>query len=446
MSARDGSSAADRRGQGGWEAILEDDGGAIAPGAEWRSELWQIARSQLERAAQALELDDGLWQRLCEPRRSLTVNFPVRMDSGQIRNLTGYRVQHTLSVGPTKGGIRYAPGVSLGECAALSLWMSLKCALVGLPFGGAKGGVRCDPNRLSVDELERITRRFTSEISPLIGPETDIPAPDMGTGEREMGWLMDTYSQQQGHSVRSIVTGKPVAVGGLEGRADATGLGVVDLADLAWPGSLDGVRIVVQGLGKVGAVAVRELAARGARIVAVGDVSGAIAAPEGLDVEALFEWIDRERFLRGFPEARALAGREALLTESCEILIPAALERQLTARNAPALDCKMVVEGANGPTTPEAELLLARRGIPVVPDILANAGGVIVSYFEWVQDQQRYAWNPTQVRERLREQLATGWELVSQTAARRDLDLRTAAQAAALERIAAAAAARGIYP
>jgi glutamate dehydrogenase (NAD(P)+) len=437
-----------RRGTGGWDDVLADERHLVAPGGEWRSSLWAVAVEQFNRAADLLDLDADVRARLLEPRRSLVVNFPVRRDSGEIETFTGYRVQHTLTLGPTKGGIRYAPGVSLGECAALAMWMTIKCALLGLPFGGAKGGVRCDPNRLSEDELERITRRYASELFPIIGPDRDIPAPDMATGEREMAWFMDTYSQQAGYGVPESVTGKPVVLGGTAGRQAATGTGVVlclaELCDrMGW--ALDGQRIVIQGCGNVGAVAARELHARGASIVALGDVTCGIADAEGLDLDEVLAWVGEHRFLRGFPGAETI-DRSAVLEVPCDVLIPAALERQITEENASRLDCRLVVEAANGPTTPGADRILAERGILVLPDVLANAGGVTVSYLEWVQDQQKYFWGADEILARMGDQLRAALTRVLDAAEERGVDWRTAAQMVAIARFAEAARLRAIYP
>jgi glutamate dehydrogenase (NAD(P)+) len=443
-----GPGSSNRRGTGGWGDVLADEAHLVAPGGEWRSELWRVAVEQFVRAADLLGIEPEIRSRLLEPRRSLAVNFPVRRDSGEVEMFTGYRVQHTLTMGPTKGGVRYAPGVSLGECAALALWMTLKCQLVGLPFGGAKGGVRCDPNRLSQSELERLTRRYASEIFPIIGPNRDIPAPDMATGEQEMAWFMDTYSQHVGYPVPEIVTGKPLLLGGIVGRQSATGLGAVYciesvLERLGW--DLEGLRVVIQGFGNVGAVMARELTERGAVLVGISDVTGGIAAVDGLDVDALMSWVGEHRFLRGFPGGDPVA-REGVLLIACDILVPAALEHQITAENAADLDCRLVVEAANGPTTPQADRILADRGIRVVPDVIANAGGVTASYFEWAQDQQKYLWDADEVAQRLRKQLRGGIERVFASADRFDVDWRTAAQTVAIERFAAAARLRAIYP
>jgi len=444
----DGREPVERRGKGGWDGVLADEAGLVAPGGEWRSQLWRTAQEQFERAADRLALDPELRTRLLEPRRSLTVNFPVRRDDGSVETFTGYRVQHTLTMGPTKGGLRYAPAVSLGECAALALWMTFKCALLELPFGGAKGGVRCDPNRLSTDELERITRRYASEIFPIIGPDRDIPAPDMATGEREMAWFMDTYSQQVGHPVPEIVTGKPLVLGGTAGRRFATGLGVVYciesvLDHLGW--GLAGQRVAVQGFGNVGAVVARELVDRGARVVAVSDVTGGVVDPEGLDLKALMEWVGEHRFLRDCPVGEPVS-RTAVLEVSCDILVPAALEHQITVANAGKLDCRLIVEAANGPVTPDADRVLAERGIRVVPDLLANAGGVTVSYFEWVQDQQKYSWTEQEIASRLQRQLRAGLRRMVDAAEELEVDWRAAAHCVGIRRVAEAARLRAIYP
>jgi glutamate dehydrogenase (NAD(P)+) len=432
----------------GWDEIDLADRQLVKAGEEWHSELYRIASSQFLRCADVLDLDQESRERLLEPRRSLIVVFPVRMDDGSVRSFTGYRVQHTLTMGPTKGGIRYAPGVSMGECAALAMWMTWKCSLLGLPYGGAKGGVRCEPNDLSVNELEHITRRYASELIPVIGPDRDIPAPDMATGEREMAWFYDTYSQAMGHSVPEIVTGKPAVLGGTEARRPATGLGVVYVAQavlehLDW--ELKGLRVVVQGFGNVGSVVAEELHHLGAKVVAVSDHTSGIVDPDGLDIPKVTEWVAQNRFLDGCPLGEAV-GRVEVLETPCDVLIPAAIERQITSENAGNLDCRLIVEAANGPTTPEAERILDERGIRVVPDILANAGGVTVSYFEWVQDQQKYTWEVAQIKDRLRMQLRTATTKVADAATRLDLDWRTAAMTVAVKRVAEAAKLRAIYP
>jgi glutamate dehydrogenase (NAD(P)+) len=322
----------ERRGAGGWDSVLETEAYHVTPGGEWRSELWRVAVTQFNQAADLLGLGADARARLLEPRRALVANFPIRRDSGEMQSLTGYRVQHTFALGPTKGGVRYAPGVSLGECAALALRMSLKCALLGLPFGGAKGGVRCDPNRLSPAEMERITRRFASELVPVIGPDQDIPAPDMATGEREMSWFMDTYSQHVGHPTPGIVTGKPIVLGGTEGRRAATGLGATICAEammerLGW--SVASARVAIQGFGNVGGVIAKELYDRGATVVALCDVTGGILNSDGIDVDEALSWVAENRFLRGFPGG-AEATRGGMLETPCDVLVPAALECQIT--------------------------------------------------------------------------------------------------------------------
>ena len=419
------------------------------PAREWRSELYRVAVDQFTRAADLLDVEDEVRVRLLEPRRALVVNFPVRRDDGSVESFTGYRVQHTLTMGPMKGGMRYSPGVSLGECAALAMWMTFKCALLGLPFGGAKGGVRCDPNRLSEGELERVTRRYASEIFPVIGPDRDIPAPDMATGEREMAWFMDTYSQQVGHPVPEIVTGKPLVLGGTEGRDVATGLGVVFVLEDVLRGreqNLDGMRVAVQGLGNVGAVVARECAARGATVVAVSDVT----------------W-RHHRSRRPGPGRRVRpGGRAPASCAACRAwstwagprwsrrLATSWCRRRWSTRSPPRtpsrLDCELIVEAANGPTTPEADAILAARGIDVIPDVLANAGGVTVSYFEWVQDQQKYSWHGEEVVTRLRLQLSEALARVVDARTELATDWRTAAQSVAIQRVAEASRLRTIYP
>ena len=415
---------------------------------EWRCDLFDTAQAQFRCVAERLDLDRDQYTRLIEPRRSLVVNLPVRMDSGELVNFTGYRVQHLLTMGPTKGGLRYAPDLSLGQCAALAMWMTWKCALLRLPYGGAKGGVRCDPHRLSVEEAERITRRYTAEIKPIIGPDEDIPAPDMGTGEREMAWYFDTYSQGAGHSVPASVTGKPVALGGTPGRQRATGLGAVfaletALVRLGWP--LADQRVVIQGFGNVGAVVAAELAVRGARVVGLGDAGGAIHSASGLDVAAVTRWSRDNGTVAGFPEGETIDGG-ALLELPCDVLVPAALEHQITADNAPRLRCRLVAEAANGPTTPAADAILAERGIPVLPDVLISGGGVAVSYFEWVQGHQKYTWTPGEIRERLSEQMRQALEEVMTTSEQLSVDPRTGALAVAVRRVAETAKLRTVYP
>jgi glutamate dehydrogenase (NAD(P)+) len=357
-------------------------------------------------------------------------------------------VQHSTVLGPTKGGIRYDSEVTLGECAALAMWMTWKCALLRLPYGGAKGGVRCSPRELSSDELQKITRRFTSELLPIIGPQKDIPAPDMATNEQTMAWMMDTYSMEIGHAVPEIVTGKPISLGGSLFRHEATGAGVVMVIEracdkLGW--SLDGQRCVVQGFGNVGGIAAAELDAMGATVMAVSDVSGGVYDPGGLDVEALRRFAEQHGSLTDWTEADRITNEE-LLELPCDILVLAAREDQVTAQNAPRIQAKLIAEGANGPTSLEADAVLAERGIPVLPDVLTNAGGVTVSYFEWVQDLGRLFWDRREIRAKLAEQLGDAFERVWSLAAERDLSLRSAALIAGIREVAGALTSRGIYP
>ncbi|MGE0307839.1 MAG: Glu/Leu/Phe/Val dehydrogenase [Acidimicrobiia bacterium] len=429
-------------------AVALPERGQLQGGAEWCSDLYRISATQFDAAADVLELDDETRTRLRQPRRSLTVNFPVRMDDGTVENFTGYRVQHTLTMGPTKGGIRYAPGVSLGECAALAAWMTWKCALLGIPYGGAKGGVRCDPHELSDTELERVTRRYATELIPIIGANRDIPAPDMGTGEREMAWFYDTYSQLMGYSVPEIVTGKPPVLGGSDARRAATGLGVVYVTEAVCEHlhrDLSQQRIAIQGFGNVGAVVAKELSRRGARIVAVSDHTGGVQNSEGLDIDATLAWSLEVGTLADCPTGESIGRADVLLTP-CDILIPAALERQLTRDNAEDISCDVIIEAANGPTTPEAHTILAARGTLIVPDVLANAGGVLVSYFEWVQDQQKFMWDRQEVEARLRARLLAAFAAVVDAAVRHGVDWRTAALSVAVLRVAEAARMRAIYP
>lgn len=415
---------------------------------EWRTDLFDDVSAQFYAAADVLELDDDVRVRLLEPRRALVVNFPLRRDNGVVENFTGYRVQHNLTMGPSKGGIRYAPHVTLGECSALAMLMTWKCALMHLPFGGAKGGVRCDPASMSVDELERLTRRYAAELILLIGAERDIPAPDMGTGEREMAWLLDTYSQQVGYSVPAVVTGKPPVLGGTEVRHDATGLGVVDVTDavLGREGSkIAGSRFVIQGFGNVGQVVARDLHARGGIVVGIGDLTGSLVNEAGIDVPRLLSWHAGNGALASFRGATEIESSE-LLELSCDVLIPAAVERQITEANAGRLDCRFVVEGANGPTAPGADEVLEARGVVVIPDILANAGGVTISYFEWVQGMQRLLWDDSDLRTRLRQFMHQGVDRVASAVQERDLPWRTAALTVALERVARGAKDLAIYP
>jgi len=409
---------------------------------------YQIALQQLAIAAERLGLDPGLHEVLKHPKRELTVNFPVKMDNGSTRVFTGYRVQHNLSRGPAKGGIRYSPNTDLDEVRALAMWMTWKSAIVDLPFGGAKGGVVVDPRALSLAELERMTRRYTTEISLLIGPDTDIPAPDVATNPQVMAWIMDTYSMHRGHTYPAVVTGKPIAIGGSEGRQDATGRGVVIIAREAAREmgiSLPKATVAVQGFGNVGAVAARIFYEAGAKVVAVCDSIGGLYNPNGLDIPALLKCSHRDGTLATHPGGEPISSSE-LLELDVDILVPAATENQITGENADRIAAKLVIEGANGPTTPLADRILYERGVFLVPDVLANAGGVIVSYFEWVQDLQSYFWAESEVNSRMEQMLLRAYKNVRATASRENVDMRTAAYLVGVKRVAEATLLRGIYP
>ena len=415
---------------------------------ELEDPLFLQAIGQLDQALAHADVDKAVAERLRYPERALSTSIPVRLDDGSLSVYAGYRVQHSSVLGPTKGGIRYDKAVTLGECAALAMWMTWKCALLRLPYGGAKGGVRCDPRAFSLGELERLTRRFTTELLPIIGPERDIPAPDMATDEQTMAWMMDTYSMQVGHAVPEIVTGKPLSVGGSVLRPEATGIGVVMVVEealrrLGWP--LAGAACVVQGYGKVGGVAAHELALRGARIVGVSDIAGGIYNENGLDLAAVDAWRLEHRGLAGFGPATHVSNPE-LLELPCDVLVLAATEEQVTHENAGRISARIVAEGANGPTTLEGDRILAERNIPVLPDILTNAGGVAVSYFEWVQDLQRFFWDREEIRSRLRDLMTDALDRVWTLAEAEGLSFRSAALVTSIREVADALEARGIYP
>ncbi|MDI6910931.1 Glu/Leu/Phe/Val dehydrogenase [Nocardioides sp.] len=406
------------------------------------------AIEQLAEVCQILGYDEGTEQLLAAPRREVTVSIPLRRDDGSVEVLTGHRVQHNLSRGPAKGGLRFSPHVDLDEVRALAMWMTWKCALMDLPYGGAKGGVTIDPSRYSSAELERVTRRYTSEILPLIGPTRDIPAPDIGTDENTMAWMMDTYSVANGHTVLGAVTGKPVSLGGSHGRATATSLGVVHVALEALRHlRLDpvGSTAAVQGFGKVGRGAARYLAENGVQVLATSDEHGAVWQPDGLDISALETHVDRAGTVAGFSGGTVI-DNDTLLALDVDLLVPAAVEGVLHAGNAGAVRAQLVVEGANGPTTTEADRILQERGVLVVPDILANAGGVVVSYFEWVQANQAYWWSQAEVEARLTERMTDAWQHVLTEADERRLQLRAAATCLAVRRVAEAHRQRGLYP
>ena len=406
------------------------------------------AQRQFDRAAEYLNIDPGVREILREVQRVLTVNFPVHMDDGSIRLFTGYRVQHNLHRGPTKGGIRYHPGVTMAEVKALAMWMTWKCAIFNLPYGGAKGGVIVDPKKLSQHELENLTRRFATEISILIGPERDIPAPDVGTNAQTMAWIMDTISMHKGYSTPAVVTGKPLSIGGSQGRDEATGRGVmiVTLEAMKHLGIDSGrASIAIQGFGNVGSNSAKLLAEAGAKVVAVSDVSGGIYNPAGLNIPDVIRYGQEHGALRGFRNADHVTNEE-LLNLPVTVLVPAALENQITERNAHSVQAKIITEGANGPVTPEADEILLENGVFLVPDILANAGGVTVSYFEWVQDLQYFFWSEGQINERLHRIMRDSFQRVLDAKESRSVDMRLAAYIIAVETVAAASNARSIYP
>lgn len=414
----------------------------------FKSPAFENAVAQFERACENLALADDLRERLRLPQRTLVVNFPVRMDNGKIKVFTGYRIQHNLTLGPCKGGVRYHPDVDMGEVAALAMGMSWKCGLAELPFGGAKGGVAVDPVKLSLGEVERLTRRYTAEILPIIGPNKDIPAPDMGTNPQIMAWMMDTYSMTEGYTIPAVVTGKPVLIGGSLGREEATGFGVAYIVEDAlryFGKTLSETRVAIQGFGNVGTYTALKLSELGCRIVAISDIYGGVYNPSGLLIPKLIE-ISRQRGrVQEFKEADKITNPE-LLTIECDILIPAAVGRVITKENASQLRCKMVVEAANGPTTTDADDILEERRIPVVPDILANAGGVIVSYFEWVQGLQEYYWSTDIVFAELQKRMHNGFRRVSNYAKEKSVSLRTAALMLGINQVAQAKILRGLYP
>jgi glutamate dehydrogenase (NAD(P)+) len=423
----------------------------VSPGEghlEWETPLYRTALAQYEQALPYADVEDFVAERLRYPERSLVVSVPVKLDSGRWMVFPAYRVQHSTVLGPTKGGVRYDAEVTLGECAALAMWMTWKCALLRLPYGGAKGGVRCSPRELSRDELQKITRRFTSELLPIIGPQEDIPAPDMATNEQTMAWMMDTYSMQVGHAVPEIVTGKPVSLGGSLFRHEATGAGVVMVIEracdkLGW--RLTEQRCVVQGFGNVGGIAAAELHERGAQVIAVSDASGGVHDEAGLDVADLRRYAEEHGSLEGYSEAERITNEE-LLELPCDVLVLAAREDQVSGENAGRVHARLIAEGANGPTSLEADAIFAERGVIVLPDVLTNAGGVTVSYFEWVQDLGRLFWDRREIRAKLEAQLGDAFERVWRLAGEQSLSLRSAALVGGIREVAGALEARGIYP
>ena len=410
--------------------------------------VYDMAVRQFLSIADRLGIDEGTRRILSQPKRELTVHFPVKMDNGEVQVFTGYRVQHNLYRGPGKGGIRYHPDVSLDEVKALAMWMTWKCALAGIPYGGAKGGVTCQPKDMSDGELERMTRRYATEISIIIGPDRDIPAPDVNTDGRIMAWIMDTVSMHQGFSVPGVVTGKPLSIGGTLGRVDATGRGVMIAAREAASRiglSLEGARLAVQGYGNAGYHAARLLIETGCRLVAAADSTGGVYSEAGLDPDALKSYKDANRSVAGYGGADIISS-EQLLEVPCDILIPAALEGQITEENAGRVKARLIVEAANGPTTPDADAILLDKGVIVVPDILANAGGVVVSYFEWVQDMQQYFWDLDEVNSKMESIMVRTFEEVAEIATKERVVMREAAMLLAVRRVVEAGHARGIYP
>ena len=420
----------------------------VSSALEWDAPLYRTAVTQLDQALPYAGIDDSIALRLRYPEQAVMLSVPVQLDDGTAAVFPAYRVRHSTALGPTKGGIRYDSEVTLGECAALAMWMTWKCALLRLPYGGAKGGVRCDVRSLSQAEVIKLTRRFTSELLPFIGPKSDIPAPDMATNEQTMAWMMDTYSMLVGHAVPEIVTGKPIALGGSVFRHEATGAGVVMVTEracdrLGMP--LSQQRCVVQGFGNVGGIAASELADRGARVIAVSDLSGGLFDPKGLDIPALHDWVRGHGSLAEYRDGDRITNTE-LLELNCDVLVLAAREDQVTVENAGRIDARLIAEGANGPTSIEADEILVERGIPVLPDVLTNAGGVTVSYFEWVQDLGRLFWTRNEIRARLADKLTDAFDRVWALSADGDMTLRAAALVAGIREVAAAMTSRGFYP
>ena len=408
---------------------------------------WEAQAARFDLAAHKLKLDEGLWKVLRYPNREIIVHIPVAMDNGQLEVFTGFRVQHSIARGPAKGGIRYSPDVTLDEVRALASWMTWKCAVVNIPFGGAKGGVICDPHKMSMGELERMTRRYTAELFEFIGPEKDVPAPDVNTNEQIMAWMMDTYSMHMRQTVTSVVTGKPINIGGSRGRREATGRGIMVVCDEAVKKmglDRESTRVIIQGFGNVGSNAARLMAEAGYKIVGILEIEGGLYNKDGIDVEALWDYRQRNRTLRDFPGAEPADPAELLVTD-CEILIPAATENQITSRNADRVKCRILAEGANGPTTAAADEILADKKVFVIPDILCNAGGVTTSYFEWVQDRQGYFWKESVVNEQLEHIMKTGFHGVARYSETHGVNNRIAAYMLAIDRVAYTIRQRGIY-
>jgi glutamate dehydrogenase (NAD(P)+) len=409
--------------------------------------IFNAMLQEFDGAARLLGLDPGIWKILTHPKRQITVSCPIQMDNGEIEVFTGYRVQYNITLGPAKGGIRYHPDVSLDEVTALAAWMTWKCAVAHVPFGGGKGGVICDPTRMSRRELEALTRRYVAEIIDAIGPEKDVPAPDVNTNDQIMAWVMDTYSMHVGHTSTAVVTGKPIEMGGSLGRREATGRGVMIVTREAAKHlgfDINGARIAVQGFGNVGSVSADLHAKIGARIVAVTDWKGGVYNDKGLDIEKMLDFAKQHKTIDGFPGGEPIEN-EALFGLDLEVLVPAALENQITMDNAPIIRARVVAEGANGPTTPEAHKHLHERGVFVIPDILANAGGVTTSYFEWVQDRHGYFWEEPEVNRRLEAKMVEAFDDVLKTSVKYKTDMRTAAYIVAINRVATVTKMRGMY-
>jgi glutamate dehydrogenase (NAD(P)+) len=414
---------------------------------EQETNPWESQAARFDLAAHKLNLDEGLWRVLRYPNREIILHIPVQMDDGRLEVFTGFRVQHSIARGPAKGGIRYSPDVTLDEVRALASWMTWKCAVVNIPFGGAKGGVICDPHKMSMGELERMTRRYTAELVDFIGPEKDVPAPDVNTNEQIMAWMMDTYSMHMRQTVTAVVTGKPINIGGSRGRREATGRGVLIVCDQAIKKlglSRESTRVIVQGFGNVGSNAARLMASSGYKIIGLDEVGGGLYNKNGIDVEALWEYRQKNGAIQGYPGAEKYPAGELLVTD-CEILIPAATENQITSRNVDRVKCRILAEGANGPTTAAADEVLAEKRVFVIPDILANAGGVTTSYFEWVQDRQGYFWKESLVNEQLEEIMVSAFDDVVRYAETHNVNNRIAAYMLAIDRVAYTIKQRGIY-
>lgn len=428
--------------------MSQTNGNPHVPTSPFDSPTYRMAIEQLRMVSAHIDIDPGVLSRLSEPKRSMIVSVPIRRDNGKTETFLGFRVQHSLTSGPSKGGLRYHPSVDLGEVVALAMWMSWKCGIMNLPFGGAKGGIAVDPAQLSISEIERLTRRFTEEILSIIGPRVDVMAPDLGTNEQTMAWIYDTYSMQVGYACPEVVTGKPIELGGCLGRREATGRGVVFCIEEAM--SEMGLRpeqatAVVQGFGNVGGVTCHELYHRGVKVIGVSDVCGAIFNPRGIDIPALQKHVKENKPLNKFPGAEEIPSNE-LLMQQCTIAVPAAMERMIHKDNAPKLKCRILAEGANGPTTPEADAILSQSDIFVIPDVLCNAGGVTVSYFEWVQDIQQLLWEEEDVIRRLRDMMKKAFHRVRDRAKERRVPMRIAALSIGAEKVAKEKMRRGLFP